>query len=232
MSLAQLPQIDRLTLARVTRVPQEHPEFDVFEPFPVHGWVIRHAGGAVLFDTGIGLGSPEITEWYQPEVIPLEVALHSVQLTSSDITAVVLSHLHFDHCGQQGALTAPVFLQAAERDSARSPGYTIPEWADIAGDRLRLVKGDDEILPGISVMATPGHTPGHQSLLVQGGGQRVILAGQCAFRADEVRSGIPGAANLHDPSWYDEAAQSLARVRALHPLSVELSHDTERVRLD
>lgn len=231
MPLPELPTIERLTLAVVTAVPPEHPEYDTFEPFPVHGWVIRHPGGALLVDTGIGIGNHWIDEAYRPRTTALTDALASVALAPSDICAVVLSHLHFDHCGQHALLDAPVHVQAIEHEAAAEPGFTVPEWAAIPERRLRLAGGDEEVADGVRLLATPGHTPGHQSVVIEGGGRRVVLAAQCAFRAAELRSGQPSAANLHDPSLAEVARHSLHRLRALAPTAVHLSHDTEIVAL-
>ena len=229
--LSGLPVIDRLTVARVTRVPEWHPEHGVFEPFPVHVWVIRHPDGVILVDTGIGEGSDAIDSWYGPEVVALGNALASVHLDLGDIAAVVLSHLHFDHCGQQRLLDAPVFVQAVEYGEAQRPRYTVDEWAAIPRRRLRLVHGDQEIAEGVHVVATPGHTPGHQSVVIEARGSRVVLGAQCAFRAAEVLTGEPADTNLHDESWRDSARESLARLRALGPTTVHLSHDAAIVEL-
>ncbi len=61
---------------------------------------------------------------------------------------------------------------------------------------------------------------------------RVVLAAQCAFRASELGSGEPAVTNLHDGSWRTEAARSLARIRAMGPLSFHLSHDRQIVHLE
>ncbi|HXH58573.1 MBL fold metallo-hydrolase [Iamia sp.] len=148
-----------------------------------------------------------------------------------DIAGVVLSHLHFDHCGQRRAINAPVYVQAAEVEAAETPGYTVPEWAEIPTDRLRRIAGDEEILDGVRLLSTPGHSPGHQSVVVEAAGGRVVLVAQCAYRASELRTGEPGLTNLHDDSWQDAARDSLARVRSLAPLTAQLSHDPEIVTL-
>jgi glyoxylase-like metal-dependent hydrolase (beta-lactamase superfamily II) len=204
------PSIERLTLARVTAVPDWHPARATFEPFPVHAWVVRYRDEVILVDTGIGTGNQAIDEWYRPEVVSLRDALASVRLEPADVTAVVLSHLHFDHCRQQRMLGAPVFVQATEHTEARDPGYTIADWAAIPANQLRLVHGDEEISAGIRLVATPGHTPGHQSVVIQTREAPVVLAAQCAFRAGELLSGEPDARNLHDESWREAARISLA----------------------
>jgi N-acyl homoserine lactone hydrolase len=229
--LSKLPPIDRLTLATVTSVPELHPEHDAFAPFPVHAWVIRHPDGPILVDTGVGLGNEEIDEWYHPQSIPLADALEGVGLEPSEIAGVVLSHLHFDHCGQQGTLSAPAFVQAIEFEAANAPGYTVQEWAEIRKDRLRLVHGDEDLTDGIRLVSTPGHTPGHQSVVIEGGDERVVLAAQCAYRAEELRTGQPASSNLHDESWADAAHDSLQLLRALAPCTAHLSHDSEIVAL-
>jgi glyoxylase-like metal-dependent hydrolase (beta-lactamase superfamily II) len=226
-----MPTIARLTLAHVTRVPEWHPEHATFQAFPVHAWAIRHPDGVILVDTGVGEDSEVINGWYGPEVVTLDDALASVDLAIGDIDAVVLSHLHFDHCGQQRLVDAPVFVQTTEHGVAQRPHYTIAEWAAIPPDRLRLVDGDQEIADGVRLVATPGHTPGHQSVVVEAGERRVVLGAQCAFTATEVRTGEPAGTNLHDESWRTAARGSLARVRALRPTAVHLSHDASIVQL-
>jgi len=223
--------IERLTLAVVTAVPEWHPEHARFDPFPVYGWVIHHPDGILLVDTGIGSDNAAVDELYRPEVTPLADSLGTVGLTPSDISAVILSHLHFDHCGQLALLDAPVYLQAQEHEAARSPGYTVPDWAAIPGARLRLVHGDEGILEGIGLLSTPGHTPGHQSVVIEAAGERVVLAAQCAFRAEELRSGQPAASNLYDQTWERAARDSLQHLRAMAPFTAQLSHDPEIVTI-
>lgn len=172
--------------------------------------------------------SPEVkvdcpAAWYAhaPTVVALDDALASVGLRFRDVSAVVLSHLHFDHCGQQRLLGCPVFVQAVEHREVQRPRYTIPEWAAISGARLRLVDGDATIADGVHLIATPGHRPGHQSVLVQAG----------EHRGDELRTGEPAQSNLHDDAWRDAARASLNRIRVLRPDAVQLSHDPDIVQL-
>jgi len=232
MALTVLPRVERMTLAVVEAVPEWHPEHGSFEPFPVHAWVVRHSDGPIVVDTGVGIGHSLIDEWYCPQVTAIGEALHAVGIDVDDVAAVVLSHLHFDHCGQQAAFAAPAYVQAAEHEAARAAGYTVPEWATIPEHRLRLVDGDQEIAEGIHLLATPGHTPGHQSVLVEAGDDRVLLAAQCAFRADELRTGAPAGSNLHDETWKAAARRSLERLRCLAPVTCHLSHDPDVVVLE
>jgi len=229
MSLAVMPVVERMLLAVVETVPEWHPEHATFEPFPVFGWVVRHPDGPILVDTGVGTGNAAIDGWYRPQVTPLAEALAGVGVDPRDVAAVVLSHLHFDHCGQQAALTCPVHVQAAEWEAARAVHYTIPEWAAVSGERLRLVDGDAELAPGVRIVATPGHTPGHQSVVVEGGGERVVLAGQCVFRAAELRQGEPSPGNMFGEEWLEAGRDSVRRLLSLGPATAQVSHDPDVV---
>lgn len=231
MKLDEMPRIDRLTLAVVTALPPQHPEHATFRPFPVHAWVIHHPEGPILFDTGIGFGNDWIDEHFAPKSTHLCDALSEIGLQTSDIATVVISHLHFDHCGQLGELSAPVYVQTAEYEASKEDGYTIPEWAEINEEQLRLVNGDVEILKGVWLFSTPGHTPGHQSILVEGGSSRILFGAQCASSAQEIRTLTPSVTNLHGDDWAISAAASLQRVKELAPTEVHLSHDIEIVSL-
>jgi glyoxylase-like metal-dependent hydrolase (beta-lactamase superfamily II) len=107
----------------------------------------------------------------------------------------------------------------------------VPEWAVIPEERLRLVHGDETIAEGVHLLSTPGHTPGHQSVLIEAGDDRVVVAAQCAYRAEELRSGQPSTSNLYDESWEGVARDSLQRLRALAPFTAHLSHDPEIVAI-
>ena len=218
-------KVDVLTMALVTALPRGHPEYARFSPFPVHAWVVHHEDGPILFDTGIGVGNPYIDTHYRPKITELPHALRRVGLAISDLVAVVISHLHFDHCGQMRDLDIPTYVQDAELEASAEEGYTVSEWATIAPELVRTLHGDTEIASGVTALATPGHSPGHQSLLVELGDHLILLGAQCAFGAEELLTGSPVASNLHSSDWAAAAASSLERIRSLAPVAVHLSHD-------
>ena len=193
---------------------------------PCLGYVVDHPRGLLLFDTGMG-SHPEVDAHYRPRRIELGDALAPIGARLADVSVAANCHLHFDHCGGNPQLGhVPVFVQRAELDAARqTPDYTLPEL--IEGSRFEPVTGEVEVLPGVFLMPTPGHTAGHQSLIVRRSDGAVILAGQShdsasqyaadqlAWRARRDGHGQP----LPDiPGWIDALQQ-------LDPRVVYLAHD-------
>jgi len=196
---------------------------------PVHGFVIKHPkAGAILVDTGVGWGNDQLLrEW---KVVNREMAdaMAEHDLSPADVKIVINSHLHFDHCGQNAVFKhAPFYIQRSELKRAREDGFTI-QWFDFAGARFELVDGDAEIAEGVRVVATPGHTVGHQSVIVDMPEGDAVMIGDAAYTADIYRdvddadlSQWPGQAS--DPEAW---TSSLKKVHALHPHAVHFCHDT------
>jgi len=228
--LPQVPRIDRLLLAELV-LPSWHPRAADGRGL-VLGYVIHHPDGPVVVDTGVGRGSALIEELYRPTTSDLVSRLAEVGVDERDVAAVVCSHLHFDHCGQAATLFAPVHVQAAEREAATAPGYTVPEWVALPESRWRAAQGDVELAEGVRILATPGHTPGHQSVVVAGGDEVVVLAGQCTYTAAEFAAGTVAAEDAHDPSWHESALESVRRLRALRPTRVLFAHDEDELTED
>jgi N-acyl homoserine lactone hydrolase len=219
-----MPSIDVLTLALVSAVPEFHPERDSFRPFPVHGFLVHHPDGPIVVDTGIGVGNSVIDSLYPHESVSLVEELHRCGVDERDVQLIINSHLHFDHCGQNHAVACPVMVQEAEVTAARQPHYTVDEWAAVPTHRLHVVDGDADVCDGIQVILTPGHTPGHQAVVIRSTDDVVVIAAQCIFRR-EAWLGEAETSNLHGPEWHADAARSVARLRALQPTRVLLSHD-------
>jgi N-acyl homoserine lactone hydrolase len=151
---------------------------------PCLGYVVEHPGGVLLFDTGMG-SDPEVDARYRPRRHGLYAALAAAGTDVGRITHVANCHLHFDHCGGNPELVGrPVFVQAGELAEARnSADYTLPEPLD--GGGFEELAGETEVLPGVFLLPTPGHTRGHQSLIVRRADGAVILAGQSHDTASE-----------------------------------------------
>lgn len=156
--------------------PEESSVRELFVPC----YVIKHEKGVLLWDAGLpkaiadagapltdaGSGS---TTFYKRYIID---QLKDIGLTPEDIDYLSFSHLHFDHAGATNDLLAnTAILQKAEWEAAFSHEIAFVNPALIEGlksAKLQLIEGDYDVFGDGSVrmIASPGHTPGHQSLLV------------------------------------------------------------------
>ena len=225
--LKHLPSIDIVPMGRVTRVPA-WPGGGLGEAFDVRSFVIHHPGGPIVVDAGIGRGDALIDELYAPQTVDISDALTSCGVALEHIQALVLTHLHFDHCGQARRISAPTFVQRAELEAARAPHYTVPEW--IPDGDVRPIDGDLVIAVGVEAIATPGHTPGHQSVVVEADDGRAVIVGQACYRAHDFAAPEPvpdcDEASMH------VARSSIERLRALAPASFFFSHDDQVLRIE
>ena len=196
----------------------------------VIGYAVKHPGGIFLFDTGFGFGNAELEERYHPVARPVGEVLYDAGIDLQDVTAVANCHLHADHAGQNGALrgsSAQIHVQSAEWELAHTTDHTILEWIDAPGkDAYLLVDGDHAVSPSVRLIATPGHTKGHQSVAVGLPGETVVvLAGQACYTAGEWEGdpdALDGRGGAPDRAAYDA---SIERLRALDPAAVYFAHD-------
>jgi glyoxylase-like metal-dependent hydrolase (beta-lactamase superfamily II) len=195
--------------------------------WPVHGFVVTYPGGAVLVDTGVGGPQKWLSDW---RVVNRSVAdaLDDLGMTPGDIGLVINTHLHFDHCGQNAVFKhAAFYVQRTELDRARRESPKLADWFDFMGARFELLDGDTEILPGLSVMATPGHTIGHQSVRVAAAdGSTELLIGDAAYTPRQYRD--PDSDELPDGQAADVAVwrESVRRVQSVHG-RVHFCHSTQ-----
>lgn len=154
-----------------------------------HCYAIRFAAGpTVLVDAGIGPAHAPAKSWAPvPGQLPEQLALAGIEPSSVDI--VVLTHLHTDHVGWAVGDFFPNarhVLQQAEADAVATvnPGLagTLVEPLRAAG-RLQLVDGRAPIGPGLEVLPTPGHTPGHQIALLATPGGALAVTGDLYLHA-------------------------------------------------
>jgi N-acyl homoserine lactone hydrolase len=192
----------------------------------VVAYAIRHAGGVFLFDTGFGFGNQELDDYYDVRARRLPEVLARGGIDRAEITGVANCHLHADHSGQNLLFPGvPIFIQPAEWAAAHEPDYTIVEWIDFPGADYRQIAGDHEVATGIRIYATPGHSPGHQSIVVDTEDGPLLLAGQAVYSGGEW-SGTAGAREGESVA-RDQPAyrRSVARLRALNPKRVLFGHD-------
>ena len=137
---------------------------------PIVCYLVQTGDGKnILIDSGL------------PEIIPEEasefengqdviVQLASMGIKPDDIDTVISTHYDLDHAGRHAAFTQAHYVvqRVHHVDAASNPRFaaTRPQW-DQPMERIRLVDGDTELLPGLELIETSGHVPGHQSVLVR-----------------------------------------------------------------
>jgi len=198
------------------------------EWWPSYAHAVVHLGGVFLFDNGVGFGDAQVDATFSPRARSIEDCLAEHGIAMADLTGVANCHLHFDHCGQNVRIPGgvPVFVQRAEWTRVREPDYTIPAWVDAPHLSYEVLDGATTVAPGMRLVPTPGHTPGHQSLVLDTPDGAVVLAGQALQSRAEWEGGsddtISGLAGAPDPAAYE---RSVAELRSLDPVRVHFAHD-------
>ncbi|WP_437319597.1 N-acyl homoserine lactonase family protein [Sorangium sp. So ce385] len=214
---------------------------------PVSAYLLETARGLVLVDTGLNsvlVHDPALREEHYtkqgirpPVILPeheLACQLDRIGVRPADVGHVILTHMHLDHAGNLGMFQgARISVQRREHAHAFGPDHG-PAWFerdyDLPGLRWDLVEGDWEAMPGVEVVSTRGHTPGHQSVVVElRDTGTVVLVGDAGDLAENFTEEI-----LPGESVDDEAA--LASIRRLKQLARErrgallLGHDPALVQ--
>lgn len=188
----------------------------VYNPYFVY--VVKHPDGVVLFDSGahpqlatdpvarMGAAAAEFVVKLD-ESDAIEPVLARIGLAPGDVDLVIQSHLHFDHAGGLYAFPeTPVMVQRDELEFAADPPadqreiYIAEDFAPVGN--WRVVDGDEDVFGDgrLTVVATPGHTKGHQSLLVELDDQVVFLLADAAYLLPKMRARRPPGVR-----WTEEA---------------------------
>ena len=188
---------------------------------PVWSALLRTPDGNILFDTGlhpVHVVRPDATFGPQSGLSvvmkdedAIVARLAALGVKPDDVDIVVNSHLYFDHVGNNGAFPKATFISQSDHlaFAKGKPNFPGVYW-DIPELTYLPVSGRAAIATGVEVVPTPGHAPGHQSLVVDlADTGRVILTGDAAFtRANLERGEIPAMDQT-------AAKDSLALIRSL-----------------
>jgi glyoxylase-like metal-dependent hydrolase (beta-lactamase superfamily II) len=194
--------------------------------------IVTGAGRTMLVDAGIGPADAPAARWAPvPGKLPDELA--AAGIAPDDVDTVVLTHLHTDHIGWAVTDSAPYFrnatylLQRADHDAVATLNPSLRErlLEPLRGSgQLSLLDGDTTLAAGVRVVATPGHTPGHQSVLVEAGGEPVVITGDLLVHAVQLVD--PELAYAHDVD-PDQAARSRVALLTAQPGLLATAHLTE-----
>jgi N-acyl homoserine lactone hydrolase len=215
------------------------------EPLPIHCWAVEHDGVLRLIDTGESAAARNVP-FARFDVTPeqeLPAAMAAAGLSLSDVSEVVLTHAHGDHIDGLDHLQARVRISETELAYARAalsrvmrrvlrqplpPGFA-PEPFALDGERFgafaesRALSEDGRIV----AVATPGHTPGHISVIcVDDDGTHVMLAGDVTDSLEQLHA-LRADAIGPDPKVHVETLQRILAHSAQHPTVFLPSHDPE-----
>ena len=154
----------------------------------VYTWYIEGAGKHILVDTGASGEAMRKRGHPEEDVLSPVEALKKVGTSPEEIDLVIVTHLHPEHVGYASLYkNAKFIIQKAELDFARNPHplfkRTFRGLDDFSKEvNWELVEGDTQIVEGVRVLLTPGHTPGGQSVMVDTEKGKAIISGMCSIR--------------------------------------------------
>lgn len=154
--------MNRLYLMQVGAMPEYH--------IPIVCYLVQTEDNRhILIDSGLPAIIPEDEHDFVNGQMVLD-QLSMIGLQPDDIDMVISTHYDLDHSGGHAAFTRAQYVvqRAHHEQAAENPRFaaTQPQW-DQPAERIRLVDGDTELLPGLELIETSGHVPGHQSVLLR-----------------------------------------------------------------
>jgi N-acyl homoserine lactone hydrolase len=214
-------------------------------PLPIHLWVVEHDGRRILVDTGETAAARDIpfARFRVGADDELPAALATIGLTVGDIDEVVLTHMHGDHVDGAVHLQRPVLVHDAELAYARSTvsrflqrvlRQPLPDGVEYEPVKLdggpfgafeasRPLTGDGRVV----AVATPGHTPGHISVIcIDDEGRHVLLAGDATDTLEQLHARRHDAVGPKPAISVATIDRILAHARE-HPTVYLPSHDPE-----
>jgi N-acyl homoserine lactone hydrolase len=190
-------------------------------------------GSRVLIDTGMhpkhiddpdytfrdSPGLPEILRPVMRREDMLEARLGELGLGLDDITHVVNTHLHFDHCGQNELFAGrgtPVLVQRRHYEAALGDEAFPNEYFEIEDVNYRFLDGEGELFPGVRGILTPGHAPWHMSIMLD-----LPRTGKVLLAIDAIYI----QANLDHDAWDGQADPETARESAARLVRIAREED-------
>ena len=202
-------------------------------PFVDNCYLLKHSQGWMLWDTGLAdaiaampegqkPADPKATHWYRPKTLASQ--LEALGVKPADIKFVAVSHTHADHVGNVEMFPqAMLLVQKAEYDwpgPNNTPRFK-PEHP------VTKLEGDKDVFGdgSVTIISTPGHTPGHQSLLVKlpKTGALVLSGDAVHFKANWDNRGVPSG-NV-DKEQTAASMKRIAEIMAKEKATLWINHD-------
>jgi len=196
---------------------------------PIYVFYLAGGDQKILVDTGMEefMIPPGAEEQTDLKIMEFEQALDTVNLKPEDVDIVIQTHLHNDHCENTYKCTnAKVYVQKAELNFFNEPHPLDHRYYSDLLDESEVVtvEGKAEIVPGIQVVLTPGHTPGGQSVVVETNQGKAVITGFCCNANNFPSVGPAVTPGVHLDAI--EAYESAQRVKELADILVPI-HDIE-----
>ncbi len=188
----------------------------------------------ILVDTGIGTLPPKYEKFHdviRTKEENLRLSLKTAGLEPNDITLVVNTHLHFDHCGNNLLFLNAKFVEQVDEiryaffpDRFMRVSY-LREFFDTEGEFLPM-RGKYTIENGVDIVPTPGHTIGHQSVVVKWKNRNIVYTGDAAPLPENIeKRNITGM--IYNTS---EGLESIDFLRNMENPVYIYSHDNEQLK--
>ena len=208
---------------------------------PVWSFLLETDDEPILIDTGMPDSFVNNPDYYKgtkregrlvPHMLESDTmvnVLKRVGYRTDDIKAVISSHLHLDHAGGNGHFrNTPIIIQRAEFDTAMNNEDYSPIECRLPDLQYQIIDGDYNLVPGVKILSTPGHSPGHQSVLVT-----TEKSGPVLLTLDGAYTKHNFENNLLFLSFDPEmAAKSIAHLKELiheiHPKVIFFGHDDKQ----
>jgi N-acyl homoserine lactone hydrolase len=203
---------------------------------PVMQIVVESEGRTLLVDTGMpaaavdpdgmqreyGMDPP----WLRPVMRPenrVDAQLALLGIVPSDLDVIVNTHCHFDHAGGNALFAGcTIAIQDAELVAVRESDGYLPIW-DAPSLTFNVVSGDWSPLPGVEMLHTPGHTPGHQSMLVRLEEQPWLITWDAVYTEEHWRTNKLGA--VTDVEKARASVELLRKIAAEENAKIIFGHD-------
>ncbi|MGD8915598.1 MAG: N-acyl homoserine lactonase family protein [Syntrophobacterales bacterium] len=196
---------------------------------PIYVFYLEGGDQRILVDTGMDefMVPPGAKEKTGLQIMEFEEALASVNLKPEDVDIVIQTHLHNDHCENTYKCTnAKIYVQQAELDFFKAPHPLDHRYySDLLDDsEVITLEGDGQIVPGLRVILTPGHTVGGQSVVVETHEGTAVITGFCCNGDNFPSVGPAVTPGVHINAI--EAYESAQRVKELADILIPI-HDIE-----
>jgi N-acyl homoserine lactone hydrolase len=221
----------------------------IWSDYPTHAVLIEHPEGRILWDTGVPRNWE--TQWVPAgfqDFFPvkedveaktgwLDSGLESLELTPDDIDILVLSHLHYDHVGNARMFNNGKTRIIAHHDEIAGVKSLTGEVngahlaSEYEGLSIEGTPGDIELVPGVTLIATPGHTWGTMSLQLDLPNEGTkIFTSDAIYLADSFGPPAVGAAIVWDNRQWLESVEKIRSIADRTGAELIFGHDEEQIK--